>query len=70
MIFLESYWFFPVTLSYLIFDDRSYAYVFKLTAVLLPLFGLNAFLLSILNGFNRFNKVIQINLIYAYFKHP
>ena len=53
---------FSNTLSNFIFKDATYAYVFKWTAVLLPLFGLNAFLLSILNGLNRFKKVIQINL--------
>jgi len=49
-------------LSNLVFNDVSYAYVFKWTAVLLPLFGLNAFLLSILNGLNHFKRVIRINL--------
>ena len=67
LIFLSVVIFFVVfgfskTLSNLVFDEVSYAYVFKWTAILLPLFGLNAFLLSILNGLNHFKKVIRINL--------
>lgn len=45
-----------------IFDDASFAYIFKWTAILLPLYGLNAFMLAILKGLNQFKKVIRIHL--------
>ena len=53
---------FSKTLSNFVFGETSFAYVFKWTAVLLPVYGLNAFLLAILNGLSQFNKVIRINL--------
>lgn len=53
---------FSKALSNLIFDTPSYTYIFKWLAVLLPLFGVNAYMLSVLNGLSHFKKVIQINL--------
>lgn len=54
---------FSRTLSVFVFDEISYAFVFKYLAFLLPIFGLNVYLLSILNGLNHFKKVIKINIL-------
>ncbi len=54
---------FSHVLSDFVFDEDSYAFVFKYLAILLPIFGLNAYLLSILNGLSHFKKVIRINLL-------
>lgn len=53
---------FSNSLSNYVFDDISYSYVFKWMAVLLPLYGLNTFLIAILQGLEQFKKVIQINI--------
>ncbi|MBS3739190.1 O-antigen translocase [Mesohalobacter halotolerans] len=53
---------FSESLSNLVFDQPSYSFVFKWLSVLLPIYGMNAFMLSVLNGLNHFKKVIKINL--------
>lgn len=49
-------------LSIYVFDDSQYDFVFKWLAVLLPLYGLNAYLIAILQGLEEFKKVIKINI--------
>jgi PST family polysaccharide transporter len=50
------------SLSRYVFDDSQYDFVFKWLAVLLPLYGLNAYLIAILQGLEQFKKVIRINI--------
>ncbi|WP_247653561.1 polysaccharide biosynthesis C-terminal domain-containing protein [Flavobacterium sp. CS20] len=54
---------FSKSLSGLVFNDVSYAFVFKWTALLLPLYALNVFMLGILKGLSRFKKVIRIHIL-------
>lgn len=61
VVFFLVFWF-SKPLSHFVFDKLSYAYVFKWLAVLLPIYGIHAFMLSILNGLNHYKKVIKINL--------
>lgn len=50
------------SLAAYVFDDVTYDYVFKWLAVLLPLFGLNTYMIAILQGLGHFKKVIKINI--------
>lgn len=52
-------------LSLLLFDSKTdYSFIIKILAVALPLYGINAFLLAVINGLSQFKKLLYIN-IYA-----
>ncbi len=53
---------FSGALAEYVFNDINYKYVFKWMAVLLPLYGLNTYMLAILQGLEHFKKVIRINI--------
>ncbi len=53
---------FSNSLSEIVFGQNSFAFVFKWTALLLPLYGLNVYILNILKGLNRFKTVIRIHI--------
>lgn len=61
LVFLGVYIFSEALANY-VFGNLDYSYVFKWLAVLLPLYGLNTFLISILQGLEQFKKVIKINI--------
>lgn len=47
-----------------IFGDRyDFGVVFQVTALSLPLFALNIFLVAVINGLSQFKKVILINIV-------
>lgn len=54
---------FSKNLSIYVFEDQKYQFVFRWMSVLLPLYALNTFLIAILQGFEKFKKVININII-------
>ncbi len=54
--------FFSDQLAIYVFEDKSFNYIFKLTAVLLPIYAINTFLIAILQGFEKFKKVVRINI--------
>jgi len=49
--------------SVLVFGINDYAYAIKILAYVLPLFTLNTFLLSIINGLGKYKSIIVINTI-------
>ncbi|GAA4885984.1 O-antigen translocase [Flaviramulus aquimarinus] len=49
--------------SVLIFGINSYSYAINILAYVLPLFTLNTFILSIINGLGRYKSIIIINTI-------
>jgi len=52
-----TYW------SVIIFGEKyNFSLIFKTTALTLPFFALNIFLISIINGLSQFKKVIYINI--------
>ncbi len=54
----SSYW------NALIFGSGfNFSIVFKVTALTLPLFALNIFLIAIINGLSEYKKVIYINIV-------
>lgn len=61
LVFLGAYGF-SRALSNYVFGNDSYIYIFRWLAVLLPLYALNTFLISILQGLEQFKKVIKINI--------
>jgi O-antigen/teichoic acid export membrane protein len=44
-------------------EEYEFGIVFKVIALSLPLFALNLFLMSIINGFSEFKKLIFINIV-------
>jgi O-antigen/teichoic acid export membrane protein len=44
-------------------DDLEYSYVFKVLAIVLPLYVSSIYLVAIINGLGRFKTVIYINII-------
>ena len=58
ILFLFSNYF-----SNLILGNYNYAYAIKILAFVLPLFTLNTFLLSIINGLGKYKNIIFINTI-------
>jgi O-antigen/teichoic acid export membrane protein len=55
---------FSGSLNHWIFgSEYDFAIVFRVTALTLPLFALNVFLISIINGLSAFKKVIYLNII-------
>jgi PST family polysaccharide transporter len=54
--------FFSEQLSLYVFEDKAYSFIFKLMAVLLPIYALNTFLIAVLQGFEKFKKVVRINI--------
>lgn len=66
LIVFFSVFFTSNALARYVFDDIKYNFIFRWTALLLPLYGLNSYMLSILQGLEQFKKVIKIN-IYTYF---
>ncbi|RRO16450.1 O-antigen translocase [Flavobacteriaceae bacterium 14752] len=62
IIIFFSVFFNSNALAIYVFDDIKYNFVFKWTAILLPLFGLNSYMLAILQGLEQFKKVIKINI--------
>lgn len=58
LFFFSNYW------NTLIFgNEYDFSIVFKVTALTIPLFALNIFLISIINGLSEFKKVIYINIV-------
>ncbi len=55
--------FFSNYFSVLVFGTNAYAYVIKILAYVLPLFTLNTFLLSIVNGLGKYKSIIVINTV-------
>jgi len=49
--------------SDLVFGTDNYAYAFKILACILPLFTINTFILSIVNGLGKYKSIIIINTI-------
>jgi len=47
----------------LIFEGKEFSYIFKILALVLPLYALNMFCLGIINGFEKYKKYIKINII-------
>ncbi len=47
----------------LVFGNNTYAYAIKILAYVLPLFTLNTFILSIINGLGKYKSIIIINTI-------
>lgn len=66
LIVFFSVFFTSNALARYVFDDIKYNFIFRWTALLLPLYGLNSYMLSILQGLEQFKKVIKIN-IFTYF---
>jgi PST family polysaccharide transporter len=56
-VFLNS-----TALSFYVFDEVKYSFIFKWIAVLLPLYALNTYILALLQGLEQFKKVIRINI--------
>lgn len=57
LFFFSTYW------NTVIFgDEYDFSIVFKVTALTIPLFALNIFLIAIINGLSEFKKVIYINI--------
>jgi PST family polysaccharide transporter len=54
---------FSEDLSLFIFNSNDYIFVFQWLSVLLPVYALNAYLLSVLNGLEQYKKVININIL-------
>jgi len=61
LVFFGVYMFSSPLADY-VFGNQTYDFVFKWLAVLLPLYGLNTFLISILQGLEQFKKVIKIHI--------
>jgi len=61
LIFLGVYVFSEILANY-VFGNQDYTYIFRWLAVLLPLYGLNTFLIAILQGLEQFKRVIKINI--------
>lgn len=57
LIFFSNYF------SVLVFGTNAYTYVIKILAYVLPLFTLNTFLLSIVNGLGKYKSIIVINTV-------
>ena len=55
--------FFSNYFSVLVFGINDYGYAIKILAYILPLFTLNTFILSIINGLGKYKRVITINTI-------
>src|SRR5690606_35439679 len=43
--------------------EFDFSIVFRVTALTIPLFALNIFLIAIINGLSEFKKVIYINIV-------
>ena len=57
LFFFSTYW------NKVIFgNEYDFSIVFKVTALTIPLFALNIFLIAIINGLSEFKKVIYINI--------
>lgn len=57
LFFFSTYW------NTVIFgNEYDFSIVFKVTALTIPLFALNIFLIAIINGLSEFKKVIYINI--------
>ena len=58
LFFTASYW------TQKIFGNNTeYLIVFKVLALVLPIYGLSIFLIAVINGLGKFQKVIWINII-------
>ncbi len=55
-------YFFSDHLSNLIFSSNQYQFVFQWLSVLLPIYAIDTYLISILKGLEQFKKVININI--------
>jgi len=49
--------------SVLVFGTNDYAYAIKILAYVLPLFTLNTFLLSVINGLGKYKSIIVLNTV-------
>ncbi|MFA7446600.1 MAG: O-antigen translocase, partial [Flavobacteriaceae bacterium] len=58
LFFFSNYW------NTIVFGNEiDFSMVFKVTALTIPLFALNIFLIAIINGLSEFKKVIYINIV-------
>lgn len=58
LFFFSDYW------NTMIFGkEYDFSIVFRVTALTIPLFALNIFLIAIINGLSEFKKVIYINIV-------
>ena len=58
LFFLSSYW-----NSQVFGSENRYEYVIEVLAIVLPLYVINVFFISIINGFGKFKALIYINII-------
>ena len=56
LFFGASYW------NDLIFEGKEFTYIFKVLALVLPLYGLNMFCLGIINGLEKYKQFIALNI--------
>ncbi|WP_046758381.1 O-antigen translocase [Kordia jejudonensis] len=57
LFFGADYW------NELIFKGKEFSYIFKILAFVLPLYTLNVLCLGIINGFEKYKKIITLNII-------
>ncbi|WP_430412193.1 O-antigen translocase [Kordia sp.] len=57
LFFGANYW------NELIFKGKEFSYIFKILALVLPLYALNVLCLGIINGFEKYKKFIILNII-------
>lgn len=57
LFFGANYW------NELIFKGKEFSYIFKVLALALPLYSLNALCLGIINGFEKYKKYIKLTII-------
>ena len=57
LFFGASYW------NELIFKGKEFSYIFKVLALVLPLYTINVLCLGIINGFQKYKKFITLNII-------
>lgn len=54
--------FFSNWISQLVFNTLEYSFLFKLSALMMPLFSIHIFFIAVINGQKKVNDLIQINI--------
>ncbi|WP_298422837.1 O-antigen translocase [uncultured Kordia sp.] len=57
LFFGANYW------NELIFKGKEFSYIFKILALVLPLYAINVLCLGIINGFKKYKKFIILNIV-------